>query len=77
MNQSETTQFMCRNSMWRGFAEKIEQEVFPDECGLCGKTENLVDFGGEKYCEGYCLKQAKENARINAREAELESWRYE
>lgn len=48
------------------------------ECELCGKSEpevRLVDFGDVKVCEGYCLNQAKENARINERDKVLEDRR--
>jgi hypothetical protein len=46
-------------------------------CEYCGKSENLVNFGGLYYCEGFCLDAAKEAARINEHDKFLEDERLE
>jgi len=48
------------------------------ECSYCGAHSNdadLENFGGLFYCKGWCLDTAKDDARINERDKELEDRR--
>ena len=37
-------------------------------CEYCGKSENLVNYGGLFYCEGWCLDKAKQAEEINMKD---------
>jgi len=70
MNYAETTQMLCRNSMWRGFAEKIEAKTNTKE-ELSSALEQCREIFSKKL---RLIREREETAKVNLCFKESRYW---